>query len=500
LQLCESYRNEQGKPTNRVLFSFGAIDDLKESGQLAKLAEKFNELSQKNTKKEDLKEIERTIWGADLILQKLWSDFKLKEFFSKLQGSKQYDLNNLILKLVSDRFLKPKTKRQFFLKQKEFKLEQIYRSLDALAKDTVPLKQHLFKYSNASVDLVFFDATTLYFHSDKEDDLRKFGFSKDCKFKDVQVTLGLLMDQEGRPISYETFPGNTFDGNTLLKALDSLKRDFKIKKLILIGDRGICSKTNLRRIEELGYEYIVATSIRKLPKELKEKVLSINHYEDLAENLKYLEIPLPDSRLISTWSEKRARKDFYDRERLIEKAKEVLEGDLKLRKPGKAKYLKVHEDVESLDELKILEDEQWDGFYAIKTNNHNLSREEIYSAYRQLWRIEDCFRVLKSHLKIRPVFHWNQTRIEGHIALCFLTFLLERYLEIKLKENELSLSPEKLRETLYSMQASIIDFNGEQVTIHAPLSPDAEKLLKIMKLKNLLNLVCSGTPLSTNPQ
>ena len=370
-----------------------------------------------------------------------------------------------------------------------FGLQNIYRSLNSLSKIKPQLEKHLFdinkKKFGQKVDLVFFDATTIYFHSDKADELRNFGFSKDCKFKDVQIVLGLLMDAEGRPVGFETFPGNTFDGKTLLKSLQALAENFKIEKLILVGDRGICSKENLDEIQRLGYEYIVASSIKKMNSKIKEKVLKIDDYECLSndeDSFKYLEIEFEDARLISTWSAKRARKDARDRECLVEKAREILEDHSKLKKAGKAKYLKVNEEVKYLDEAKILADEQWDGFYGIKTNNKELSKQEIYQAYRQLWRIEYCFRILKSHLKVRPMFHWNPNRIQGHITLCFLTFALERHLEIELNKNSSPLSPEKIRKTLSALQLSKVHFENKEFVITAKIEEEARQIFKAIEL------------------
>jgi len=498
LQVCKSFRKE-GKVSQKVVGSLGAVNDLIDSGEIEKLAASLLNLVGKSfNSSPEIKEIKRLQWGASKLIQTLWKIFKLDDFVKSQKLKITFDFKAALLLLLIDRFLNPRSKLKTFEKQSNFwgiktnlDLQHLYRSLDTLADLKVTLEKHLFEINsnlfNMKVNIVFFDATTLYFESDKADDLRKFGFSKDCMFKDVQVVLGLLMDEEGRPIGFESFPGNTFDGKTLIKALGSLKKNFEIEKLILVGDRGICSKVNLEEIKKLGYEYIIASSLKKQSRAIKDKVLDQEGYKPLTksdlEDLTYKEIKLNDSeRLISTWSSKRAKKDAYEREILIKKAKEILEGEVSLKKPGKAKYLALEQKTKYLDEAKILEDKKWDGYYGIQSNNLKMSQEEIYEAYHQLWKIEDCFRVLKSHLKIRPIFHWNQKRIEGHLTLCFLAFVFERHLEIELRRQGLEASPAKIRDSVYEMQASLVEINQREYLMRSEIPKLAKDILKTFNI------------------
>jgi transposase len=309
------------------------------------------------------------------------------------------------------------------------------------------------------------------------------------------------MDQAGRPIGFEIFPGNTFDGHTVVQSLDSLKAKFNINKLIFVGDRGICNRDNLRAIVKAGYEYIVGMPVKKEAQFVKEQALDLDSYESTAvagfkEVLKYKtidricelqnkknqeELTAVTETIVCTWTKSRANKDAHDREVLIEKAREVLSGKSKLRKPGKAKYLAVKEEVQYLDEAKIMEDEKWDGIYAIRTNSR-LSKEEIYAQYHQLWKIEDCFRVMKSHLKIRPVYHWKPSRVTGHLVLCFLTFAFERHLEIELRKQNLQLSPAKIMEAISQMQASLVEINAREYLMRSKLETPAKQILKLLKI------------------
>lgn len=524
LQICKgTYVN--GRTSHKVIGSLGAIDDLVESGEVEKLIFSLNKiLSEYNsalpiqeTLIPNLKELKRYQWGGVKIIEKLWEIFEMDSFIKsetkKENINVEFDFRNILLLLVLDRFMNPRSKLKtyekaneyFGISNEEIALHHIYRSLDVLAELKPNLEKHLFDINtnlfNMKVDVVFYDATTIYFESKKADSLKDFGYNKDCKFNDVQVVLGLLMDQEGRPVGFEIFPGNTFDGHTVVQSLNSLKEKFSINKLIFVGDRGICNRENLKSIVKAGYEYIVGMPVKRESKSIKEKALDLDSYESIfltglgeTELLKYKtidricelqnkeeELTAVTEKIVCTWTQSRAKKDAHDREVLIEKAKEVLEGKSKLRKSGKAKYLSVKEEVQYLDEAKILEDKKWDGIYTIRTNT-TLSKEEICSQYHQLWKIEECFRVMKSHLKIRPVYHWKPSRITGHLVLCFLTFALERHLEIELQKNNLKLSPARIRDEIYQMQASLVEVNDREYLMRSTVETDGKNILKMLNI------------------
>jgi len=299
------------------------------------------------------------------------------------------------------------------------------------------------------IDVVFYDVITFSFESVRKDSLRDFGFSKDAKFKEVQVVMGLLIDREGRPIGYELFSGNTFEGKTLEVSLDKLKKRFTIGKVIIVADRGINSKINLMHIKDKGYDYIFASRIKNMKKDIKEEIFNKEGFKD-TDGISYKIIDyvnkvnktyeLPEN-LIITYSSQRAQKDRADRERLIKKARTLLKNKSYItasNKRGGKKYLKSSKDINwALDEEAIKKDEMFDGYYGIETSEKNLTAKEILKAYHTLWKIEESFRIMKSTLSVRPVFHWTESRIKGHFVICFLAFLLERTLEFKLKKANL---------------------------------------------------------------
>lgn len=213
---------------------------------------------------------------------------------------------------------------------------------------------------NMQIDVVFYYVTTFSFESVKQDSLRDFGFSKDGKFKEVQVVMGLLIDREGRPIGYDLFPGNTFEGKTLDLALKKLEKRFGIRKVIIVADKGINSKINLKKITDKGYSYIFASRLKRVKKDIKKEIFNKDGYQDMGE-ISYKVITYTNKvkedkkiyelseNLVITYSPKRAQKDRAERERLIDKARFFLENKVKIKasnKRGSKKYLKETSDTD----------------------------------------------------------------------------------------------------------------------------------------------------------
>ncbi len=343
---------------------------------------------------------------------------------------------------------------------------------------------------NLKVDVVFYDVTTLYFESVVKDTLKDFGFSKDLKVNEVQVVLGLLLDQEGRPIGFDIFPGNIYEGKTIKDAVLKLNKRFQINKLIFVGDRAILSKDNLQLISSLGYEYIVGHRIRNTKCDIQNKILDQTDYievktPDIDEVFKYKEINQDKNRIICSWSSKRERKDKYDRERLIEKAQKILDkGESVLSKRGAKRYIEIKVAASpQIDESKIREDERFDGYYTVITNCPSLQGKDVLEAYHSLWKIEDAFRILKSHIEARPIFHWTPKRIKGHIVLCFIAFLIERTLELELKQNNIEYSPQKIRDALNDLQFSEIEIEGQTFYLRSPVEGLANDILRTLRIR-----------------
>ncbi|WP_166155405.1 IS1634 family transposase [Neochlamydia sp. AcF84] len=430
-----------------------------------------------------------------------------------------YIYKEVIFLEVISRLMAPSSKLQVYLKQNRFlgthaiPLHHIYRVLDYLSSfqkeiENLIFLKHVDRFG-MRVDVIFYDVTTLYFEGVLPDSLRDFGFSKDAKFGEVQVVVGMLVDQEGRPIALGIFPGNTFESKTLEEALKTLQERFKIQHVMIVADRGINSKLNLKRIKDRDYDYLMGCRLKSLNKSLQKQILDIEKYQTIHESdgniLKYREIEFDNiveyvednnkkqqilkERIICTWSLKRAEKDRKDRERLIHKAMERLDqstASLESKK-GANRYLKNEKKQASslgLDLEKINEDKQWDGFYGIQVSKQSMKKEEILSSYHRLWKMEESFRVMKHSLEIRPIYLSSPERIIGHIVLCFLAFVMYRNLEIALIRKGTDHTVEKIREAIGELEASLLEVNGKSILLRTPAKGLSKEILQTLKLKH----------------
>ena len=504
LVIVESYW-DGSRSRQRNIGSLGNIEKLRESGKLEKLASALLKYC-KQRKYLDItttEEKDRKWWGAVRVYRKIWDEFKMDKLWEKvLEGRKiEFDLWSAVFLMVLDRLIDPKSKLKSFQEQdryygvKENSLQHLYRGLDILAESKEKIERYLFAQNinlfNMKVDVVFYDVTTLYFESVREDALKKMGFSKDGKFKEVQIMLGLLQDTEGRPVGYDVFPGSSFEGHTLPKALEKMKDKFQINRVIVIGDQALLSKKNIKMIKGKGYQYIVGGRIKNLPKEIKEEILRKDGYKPVKDKegneiFRWKRIQLGGEDLICSWSERKARRDRKEREQLVEKAKKMIEEGKVMGKVkrGPLRFIEIVSDsAPALSSAKIEEDERWDGYFGIRTDCKNLRAEKVLELYHQLWRIEESFRIFKTHLETRPMFHWTPKRIEGHLVLCFIAFLLERTLEIELRRNKIEYSPEKIRKALDSLQFSEIEIEGRKFFLRSPVEGLANQILRTMKIK-----------------
>lgn len=476
----------------------------------------------------DLEEEQRCNWGAAKVYGKLWELFELDLVLQRACSSKrrEFDLSACVLSTVVARLMCPCSKlkvyerQQEYLGLKEVSLRHLYRALDRLADKKEEIESELFERQkdlfNMKVDVVLYDVTTLYFESTKGDNLKDFGYSKDAKFGEVQVVLGLLVDTEGRPIGFDLFPGNTFEGHTLIEALKKLRNRFQIRQVIIVADRGINSKLNLYAIKQAGFDYIVGTRLKNLKKSVKQEVLEHDSYqllttaEDGAEELSYQVLEHKkkvtyevngerksvtlNEKLLCTWSKKRTDKDRRDREKLVERAKELLTTPSKVRvRRGPRRFISTEDaQAPAIDEAQIREDQKWDGLYGIQSSRKNLTPAQILDAYHALWKIEESFRVFKHTLQTRPVFHWTPKRIKGHLVTCFIALLLERTLELTLQRKKIDASPDKIREALHSLQVSKLKADNQHIYLTSKVTGLANHMLRALKLK--IPKHCSESP------
>jgi transposase len=338
------------------------------------------------------------------------------------------------------------------------------------------------------VAVIFYDLTTLYFETESEDDLRKIGFSKDAQWQKPQVMLGLLVAVNGYPIGYDVFAGNTFEGHTLIPAIKRLEKKFSLNKPVIVADAALLNKTNLDKLAASGYDYILGARIRNEPKVVKDQILafSLNGLNDQP----ITQIKKGDqTRLIIGYSAKRAKKDAYNRKRGLKRLERNLHsGKLtkaQINNRGYNKYLRLTGKVRvEIDYQKFRTDGQWDGLKGYVTNS-SLSAKQVIDNYTQLWQIEKAFRISKTDLKVRPIYHRLEKRIKAHICVAFTAYAVYKELERLLYQHQVPFSSKRaseLTQTMYQITYTLPESLKEEKQLFK-MSEEQETLVKIVHKK-----------------
>ena len=505
------------KVKQKTIAHLGVIKGEKDLRRLLKLAENLISRLQKEGLKIDqkinIKNLKHTTTiydGFGLVVDKLMELSGFSKVIQNIKGKHSYDLEEIIKLIIIQRLKNPSSKLRTYERQEDngfhgIKLEQIYRSMDIIESSKEEFQKQAFQtistFSDEPVECFFFDVTTLYFESIIQDEIRDFGFSKDQKFNTVQIVLALAVDFHGNPIAYETFKGNLSETKTLIPVLESLRKRVKIKKVTVVCDRGLASKKNVKALQETGFNFVIATKLRSISK--KYKINDISLYKELPQQdwmgkeyrTLYMTMDHPqyeDTLLISTYSPSRAKKDKEDRRRFLEKLQKKLndsnETSIKkiINNSGYKKYTSVKKGSSiTINQEAIDKDASWDGFHGIAVSKQsNLTAKKALNRYQDLWVIEETFRIAKTTLKTRPIFHWMPHRIESHILLCFITLFMERFLEFLLRKKGTPLTPDKIRKALLGVHSSIFEDvkTKRSGKMESALSKDAEKIFETLKI------------------
>lgn len=517
LQIVEGVR-EGKKVKQKIIASLGVIKEPKDLEKLRKLADHLIQRLEKEglppDGKIDLKKLihkETTYDGFGMAIHRLMQLSGFSDVIQSAQGKNSFDLEEVIKLILVQRFDLPGSKLRTFERQKShgfqgIDLQHIYRAMDTIDSLGPEIQKQAFntvcKVSEKAVDCFFFDVTTLYFESVTQDELRDFGWSKDQKFHQVQVVLALVVDSQGMPLAYEVFKGSLGETKTLVPVLENLRNRFSINNVTVVCDRGLASKPNVTALQGAKFHFVIATKLRSISKKLKINDLStyslLSGQQEVSEEEKILVRTMKhpqydDTLLIATYSPKRAKKDKADRDRLIEKLKRKLsdasdETSIKkvISNGGYKKFTNIKEgSLITLNEKAIEEDAKWDGFHGIAVSNSSkLTVEQALSRYRDLYHVEEAFRVVKCTLKTRPIFHWAPHRIRTHILLCFMNLFLERFLELLLRKEGTPLTPDSIRYALSEVHTMIFEELGTQKVseMRSALSEEATIILNTLKI------------------
>ena len=376
-------------------------------------------------------------------------------------------------------------------------VQRIYRMMDRLDKNVIERAKDLASGAARTLlpepaSVVFFDCTTLHFESVEADGLREFGFSKNGRHARTQVLLALMVTSDGLPVSYELLPGSQYEGSSLIPALENMREREGVERAIHVADRGMFGEANLKDMEERNLQYIVGARLKSLPKGLKERILDLDAYAPTggSEDSLSAEFEHKGRRIVVGWSRKRARKDAADRKKAIDKLTRKLSRSANpaqaLSGRGFGRFVKLDGKARlELDEKKIEEAARWDGLKGVVTNAPDMGHSELFARYRELWRVEESFRITKHDLKVRPVFHWKPERVKAHIAIAYMAFACVRHLACRIAQRQGErMSPERIRTALGARQCSIVrDLRSKRrYALPSQTTPDMERICRTLGL------------------
>lgn len=430
------------------------------------------------------KDEQRSFNGGYLFLQKIYHELGIHKICKEISQKYKFDfdLDSILSRLIYCRVIYPSSKlathqlSKKFIEQPNFDLHQIYRALEVLAKETDFIQSSLYenslKISKRNTGVLYYDCTNYFFEIEHEDGLKQYGFGKDHKPNPI-VEMGLFMDGDGIPLAFSIHSGNTNEQTTLRPLEEKILKDFELSKFIICTDAGLSSTENRKFNDQQDRAFITTQSVKKLKKHLKQWALDptgwhlsgsketydislLDHDEKFYEKYKseifykkrWIKEDGLEQKLIITYSLKYRDYQRQIRNRQLERAAKLVENrpsDIKKKSQNDYKRFisstNVTKDGEiadkaiySLDEKAIADEEMYDGFYGVCTNLDDDTTEIIKVNHRR-WEIEECFRIMKSEFKARPVYLSRDDRIEAHFNTCFIALIIYRLLEKRLNEN-----------------------------------------------------------------
>jgi len=507
LQIVEN-RRDGAKTTQRVLCTIGRLDQLHAKGSVESLIQSLTRFSERSllilSGKTDVSASAKKI-GPALIFERLWEELAIKKVIHGLLSERKFEFDverALFLTVLHRLFVSgsdrscDKWHRDYLIEGvDDLSLHHLYRAMGFLGqeiedqrgatpftprctKDLVEEGMFLERRDLfTGLDLVFFDTTSIYFEGEGGETLGQKGHSKDHRPDLNQMVVGVVLDNRGKPVCCEMWPGNTTDVKSLIPVTDRIRSRFHVGQFCVVADRGMISADTLKELEDPGRRipYILGTRMRKV-NEIKREVLSRpGRYREVREEkklskepepLKVKEVLLEGKRYIVCLNPRQARKEAQDRQAIIASLKEKIKTGPKslIGNRGYRKYLKIERDSVSVDQDKIDYESRFDGKWVLITNT-SLSAEEVALKYKELWQVEHVFRDVKSILETRPVYHQRDENIRGHVFCSFLALVLRKELDRRLKEHGHDFEWADIKQDLKSLQQVLIEDNGKSLVL-----------------------------------
>ncbi len=391
----------------------------------------------------------------------------------------QWLRNKLLVDLVIARIVEPSSKVHSIEFLKEFMgiehgRRDLYRQLPTFVSLKGVVESKVLAVAKKefafTLSLVFYDVTTLYFESFESDELRQCGFSKDNKFNQPQIVLGLLVSANGFPIAYQIFNGKKFEGHTLIPVILKFKQKHKIEELTVVADAAMISSENIAALREAHLQYIVGARTANLPIKLIESISrGLSQHDGTT-----IRTDTECGDLICDFSAKRFAKDKREMENQIAKAEELLKNPKRI---NRAKFITSQQQTYALNTSLI---EKTKLLLGIKGYYTSLSKSEaddrlIIEHYHNLWHVEQAFRIAKSDLQMRPMYHFKEDAIKAHVLICFMALALCKYMELKTGKSTKSI----LKSLRSVTDATLVNtLTGEQITLRSPVNNEIQELLR----------------------
>ena len=506
---------EDGRTRQRVLLNLGRLDALQATGQLDRITAALSRYCTKLKLIDLTKEISVSgtyVFGSIDVLKKLVERTAIQGILEDLVDAHPavaFPLVEAAFSMIASRFVRPCSKLKlkehwldrFYpeLLSPDIALQHLYRCLDHLEVHKEEIQKKLLyptsQYSlfeTPKLELVFYDTTTLRFESirNEEGSLRRFGYSKERRNDCTQVILGLLLDREGLPVGYRLFPGNTYEGKTLSPILKQLKDEYHVERLIFVADRGMIRRGNLSDLQEAGFEFIVGMKLWAMKRKEQRRITALSSWDSKTPEYKVKELTHPEGRLIVTWSREREKRDQQVRNDLLQKLKAKLSREddpaSLISHKGFKRYLKTTKKGKvAINEAAIDQEARRDGLFGILTNvpKEKLSASNILTRYKELWHIEDAFGEIKGTLETRPMFHWTDRRIEGHMMICFLAYYIEAYVTQQLRKQGAEFTAPAAFDALNQVRAVPVTVRNQTVWVRTPIVGIAAKTYQLLKIR-----------------
>ncbi len=516
LSIVDNYYDKKKKCSRqKTIESLGFLDELEKEydDPISYFSKRVELLNQQ--KKEKQAPINFTFYDSDRLclgdnlrknfgyvaLSKIYHELEINKFLNNKQrhSKEKYDANTIMKMLVFLRMLYPSSKKASFdnrdilFEKTNYFLDDVYRCLSLFDKYKEDLQiwinDRIKKKYGRDTSLIYYDVTNYYFEADDQTDFLRKGVSKEHRPNPI-VQMGLFMDNNAIPITYELFAGNTNDCLTYRPNFGRIKKQFNLGRVISVADKGMTTGDNIWYTITTPTKdgYVFSMSVRGADKEMKNYVLNEDGYVWLGNEYKRKSRKYPrtihvtttsgrkmkkqvDEKQVVFWSEKYANRAKADREAALAKARDLVLHPGKYTKAtayGAAKYIKkIQFDKESgeiltatsaldINEELIREEAALDGYYILVTSETDESDDGIIEMYRGLWRIEETFKITKSELEARPVYVWTKEHIEAHFLTCFVALTISRILEMKL-DNKYSSG--KILESLSKAECSLLQQN-----------------------------------------